>query len=204
MLSLDSPEWASLEHAYGSASDIPDLLRQLATLPSSEGNAEPWFSIWSALAHQGDVYTASFAAVPHVVRFLATGPAAASFVYFQFPAWVEICRQRHGLTVPDDLSSDYFTALKMLGSLVCAASRGKPNIRVASRKVASQRSSRSSGSFPNPPPPSALASSRQKRSVRKNGKLPKDQGYLDHRTGRGFGAAVTRVWQIFALFAGHR
>jgi hypothetical protein len=122
MLSLDSPEWASLEHAYGSASDIPDLLRQLATLPSSEGNAEPWFSIWSALAHQGDVYTASFAAVPHVVRFLATAPAAASFVYFQFPAWVEICRQRHGLTVPDDLSSDYFTALKTLGSLVCAAS----------------------------------------------------------------------------------
>jgi hypothetical protein len=122
MLNLDSPEWASLEHAYGSASDIPDLLRQLATLPSSEGNAEPWFSIWSALAHQGDVYTASFAAVSHVVRFLATAPAVAPFVYFQFPAWVEICRQRHGLTVPGDLSNDYFTALKMLGSLVCAAS----------------------------------------------------------------------------------
>jgi hypothetical protein len=122
MLSLDSPEWASLEHAYGSAVRHTRSLRQLATLPSSEGNAEPWFSIWSALAHQGDVYTASFAAVPHVVRFLATGPAAASFVYFQFPAWVEIWRQRHGLTVPDDLSSDYFTALKMLGSLVCAAS----------------------------------------------------------------------------------
>ena len=122
MLDLDSPEWASLEHAYGSASDIPDLLRQLATLPSSEGNAEPWFSIWSALAHQGDVYAASFAAVPHVVRFLATAPAVAPFVYFQFPAWVEICRQRHGLTVPSDLSNDYFTALKMLGSLVCAAS----------------------------------------------------------------------------------
>ncbi len=122
MLDLDSPEWASLKHAYGSASDIPDLLRQLATLPSSEGSAEPWFSIWSALAHQGDVYTASFAAVPHVVRFLATAPSAAPFVYFQFPAWVEICRHRHGLTVPSDLSNDYFTALKMLGSLVCAAS----------------------------------------------------------------------------------
>jgi len=122
MLSLDSPEWSNLEHAYGSASDIPDLLRQLATLPSSEGNSEPWFSIWSALAHQGDVYTASFAAVPHVVRFLAAAPAVAPFVYFQFPAWVEICRQRHGLTVPDDLSSYYFTALKMLGNLVCAAS----------------------------------------------------------------------------------
>jgi hypothetical protein len=122
MISLDSPEWANLKHAYGSASDIPDLLRKLETLPSSEGNAEPWFSIWSALAHQGDVYSASFAAVPHVVRVLASAPTEASFAYFQFPAWVEICRQRHKLAVPDDLSNDYFEALKMLAGLVCAAS----------------------------------------------------------------------------------
>ena len=122
MISLDSPEWASLKHAYGSASELPPLLRQLETLPSSEGNAEPWFSIWSALAHQGDVYSASFATVPHVVRVLATAPTAASFVYFQFPAWVEICRQRHKLEVPENLSVDYFEALKMLAGLVCAAS----------------------------------------------------------------------------------
>jgi len=119
MLDLDSPEWSTLQHAYGSASDIPDLLRQLESLPSSEGNMEPWFSIWSSLAHQGDVYTASFAAVPHVVRFVASNPSAASFVYFQFPAWVEICRQRHAITVPSDLRGDYFDALKRLGSLVC-------------------------------------------------------------------------------------
>ena len=55
MLSLESPEWANLHHAYGPASDIPRLLRQLDTLPLASGNAEPWFSIWSALAHQGDV-----------------------------------------------------------------------------------------------------------------------------------------------------
>jgi hypothetical protein len=120
MLSLDSPAWSKLRHAYGSASDIPDLLRQLESLPSSEGNSEPWFSIWSALAHQGDVYTASFAAVPHIIRFLASDPSAASFTYFQFPAWVEICRQRHAMTVPNDLAGDYFDALKTLGTLVCA------------------------------------------------------------------------------------
>ena len=122
MISLDSPEWQNLKHAYGSASDIPELLRQLDTLPSADGNAEPWFSLWSGLAHQGDVYSASFAAVPHVVRVLATSPEVASFTYFQFPTWVEICRQRHGLHVPEDLASDYFHALKMLASLVCAAS----------------------------------------------------------------------------------
>ena len=122
MISLESPYWASLQHAYGKASDIPALLRQLETNPSAEGNAEPWFSLWSALAHQGDVYTASFAAVPHAVRVLASSPSSASFTYFQFPTWVEICRQRHHLTVPGELSSSYFEALTRLGSLVCAAS----------------------------------------------------------------------------------
>lgn len=120
MLSLDSPAWSTLQHAYGSAVDIPNLLRQLESLPNSEGTSEPWFSLWSALAHQGDVYTASFAAVPHVVHYLASDPSAASFVYFQFPVWVEICRQRHAMTVPSDLAADYFDALKRLGFLVGA------------------------------------------------------------------------------------
>jgi len=71
MLDLDDPRWSDLTHAYGKASDIPDLLRQLDKLPLATGDAEPWFSLWSALAHQGDVYPASFAAVPHVVAMLA-------------------------------------------------------------------------------------------------------------------------------------
>jgi hypothetical protein len=120
MISLDSPEWANLKHAYGNASNIPDLLRQLNTFPSSEGTSEPWFSIWSTLAHQGDVYSASFAAVPHVVQILATAPSKASYEYFQFPAWIEICRQKLQLPVPDALAVDYFQALKMLAPLVGA------------------------------------------------------------------------------------
>jgi hypothetical protein len=120
MLSLNSPVWSTLRHAYGSASDVPELLRQLESFPKSEGNAEPWFSIWSALAHQGDVYTASFAAVPHVIRILSSDPSAASFDFFQFPAWVEICRQRHAMDLPEDLAGDYVAALTKLGSLVCA------------------------------------------------------------------------------------
>jgi hypothetical protein len=60
--------------------------------------------------------------VPHVVNVLATSPSSASFTYFQFPVWVEICRLRHHLTVSDELSSSYFEALQKLGGLVCAAS----------------------------------------------------------------------------------
>lgn len=122
MLSLQSHRWAELVHAYGSAANIPALLQQLRGLPSSEGDAEPWFTLWSALAHQGDVYSASFAAVPHVVEALASAPAEADFSYFQFPAWVEICRTKNEVEIPEDLRIAYFESLARLPALVAAAS----------------------------------------------------------------------------------
>lgn len=121
MLSLDNPRWSELRHAYGAASDIPALLRQLESFPSSSGENEPWFTLWSALAHQGDIYSASFAAVPHIVRVLSTGPAKADPSFFHLPAWVEICRQRKEVQIPDDLTISYFRALAQLPSLVAAA-----------------------------------------------------------------------------------
>lgn len=117
----DAIRWADLQHAYGSASDVPGLLRQLVALPASRGTDEPWFSLWSSLAHQGDVYSASFAAVPHVVRALSTAPTMADSSFFHFPAWVEICRQKTATPVPEDLRQAYFAALKRLPSLVAAA-----------------------------------------------------------------------------------
>lgn len=121
MIPLESPRWSELSHAYGAARDIPPLLRDLQGLPDGRGEAEPWFSLWSALAHQGDVYSASFAAVPHVVRALAIDPARADASYVQFPAWVEICRQRKQVTVPDDLQQAYSSALQELPALVAKA-----------------------------------------------------------------------------------
>lgn len=121
MLSLDDPRWSDLQHAYGTAADIPALLKQLADLPSSEKNKEPWFSIWSALAHQGDVYSASFAAVPHVIDALASAPLRADFSYFGFPAWVEVCRVKNEVSVPEYLAPVYFESLSRLPALVAAA-----------------------------------------------------------------------------------
>lgn len=121
MLSLESNRWSELQHAYGDASNIPALLSQLIDLPSSNGDAEPWFSLWSALAHQGDVYDASFAAVPHVIHAAASNPLKADAVYFQFPAWVEICRKKNGLELPRELSEAYLEALSRLPSLVAQA-----------------------------------------------------------------------------------
>ena len=122
MLSLESLRWSELQHAYGQASDIPALLKQLTDVPDSSDDKEPWFTLWSSLAHQGDVYSASFAAVPHVDAALASSPMKADFTYFQFPAWVEICRKKSGVPVPEDIAPSYFEALSQLPALVAAAS----------------------------------------------------------------------------------
>ena len=128
VLSLESSRWAELRHAYGSAGDVPALLSRLHNLPAAEAETEPWFSLWSALAHQGDVYSASFAAVPHVIAALASAPSKADSAYFQFPAWVEICRFRKQVAIPEDLQGAYFIALGQLPSLVAAASSRLPEV----------------------------------------------------------------------------
>jgi hypothetical protein len=121
-LPLDSPRWGELTHAYGNATDVPELLRQLEEFPPSPAyDSEPWFSLWSALAHQGDVYSASFAAVPHVVKVLASDPERADANYFHFPAWVEVCRAKAGAKVPPDLVPAYREALDRLPALVARA-----------------------------------------------------------------------------------
>ncbi|CAM5533959.1 hypothetical protein [Streptomyces narbonensis] len=53
-------DWPQLSHAYGSAEDIPALLARTASDPEPE----LWNDLWSALCHQGSVYSASFAALP--------------------------------------------------------------------------------------------------------------------------------------------
>jgi len=121
MLELSDPRWGDLRHAYGLASDTPGLLRQLRSDSPSTGRNEPWFTIWSSLAHQGDVYPASFAAVPHVVRIFAGAPTTSDVSFLQFPAWVEICRQRNRVPVPDFISLAYFKSLGQLPSLIAAA-----------------------------------------------------------------------------------
>jgi hypothetical protein len=121
MLGLDNPRWSELRHAYGSAQDLPTLLRALQEIPSSSGDADPWFTLWSALAHQGDVYDASFAAVPYVIEAMSRDPAKADSSYLQFPAWVEICRLKNNAPVPGDLEPAYRAALARLPGLVAAA-----------------------------------------------------------------------------------
>lgn len=117
MLPLDSPEWGRLRHAYHEASDIPDMLRQLEAnpRPKKQYNDEPWFSLWSSLCHQDDVYPASYATVPHLVRIMLSVEGPIAFDFFQLPACIEIARVDYGgPAIAPKLEKPYFEALSRL------------------------------------------------------------------------------------------
>lgn len=129
MLELDSPRWGELRHAYRRADDIPQFLTELEAYPGAKGTmedarAEPWFSLWSALCHQGDVYTASYAALPHLVRIGLTATERPPLDFFWLPTAVEIARRKpRSPQIPEGLASAYFAGLHNLHDLahVCAA-----------------------------------------------------------------------------------
>jgi hypothetical protein len=77
-------DWKSLRHAYGPADDIPALLDRARSAPPPERyDVEPWFSLWSSLYHQNDIYSASYAAVPELVAIAGdrSGPAAIECLF---------------------------------------------------------------------------------------------------------------------------
>jgi hypothetical protein len=122
MLELSDPRWGQLKHAYGCASDIPALLRKLNSYPASENyRDEPWYTLWSSLCHQGDIYPASFASVPHIISIAATNPTKASYNYFLLPASIEMARAKQSISVPSDLEVSYFKSLALLPSVVAGA-----------------------------------------------------------------------------------
>lgn len=121
MLSLDDKEWLELEDAYGSAQNIPSLLSAVEADPSPKRNAEqePWFSLWSALCHQDTVYSASFAAVPHLLRIASAASWPFAWDLIGLSICIEIARVRDSVEIPSNLEPEYTAALRQLPDLVC-------------------------------------------------------------------------------------
>jgi len=66
---LDEVDWGSLTHAYGSAADVPELLRALASDDSEVRRRTRW-ELYGNIFHQGTRYEATRYAVPFVVELL--------------------------------------------------------------------------------------------------------------------------------------
>lgn len=67
---LDEVDWAKLEHAYGPATDVPQLLRALLSTNADERREacdNLHFRVW----HQGTIYSASAAIIPFLFELLS-------------------------------------------------------------------------------------------------------------------------------------
>lgn len=71
---LDEIDWASLNHAYGSADDVPDMIRQLASSDPGERD-DALHAAFSNIFHQGTRYEATPKAIPFLIEIAERGDA---------------------------------------------------------------------------------------------------------------------------------
>ncbi|MDI6105036.1 hypothetical protein QLQ12_41270 [Actinoplanes sp. NEAU-A12] len=69
-IGLDDIDWESLEHAYGSAEDVPGWVRGLVDSDPAV-REESLDALYGAVHHQGDVYDSTVAAVPYLIEALS-------------------------------------------------------------------------------------------------------------------------------------
>lgn len=67
---LDDIDWASMEHAYGTAEEVPELLRTLRS-PDAEARHKALERYYSAVHHQGSVYPSTAASLPFLLELAA-------------------------------------------------------------------------------------------------------------------------------------
>ncbi|HUE71091.1 MAG TPA: hypothetical protein VMP01_09405 [Pirellulaceae bacterium] len=120
MLALDSPRWTALNHAYGSAADVPDLIRAIAeeTVPRfsnhvavARSNPSPWEWVYSCLCHQYTVYSATYAAFPHIVAIANADGVEKRIETLLLAGVIRV----HGVTdgvIPADLVDDFELAMR--------------------------------------------------------------------------------------------
>ncbi|WP_205662198.1 hypothetical protein [Alteromonas flava] len=136
---MNTINWDELEHAYGVASDVPDLLAELANYSTSESyDDEPFFSLWSSLCHQGDIYTASYAAVPILISLIKKSPSPVDYNFYLLPIYIHISYLKgKAPSIPDNLKKSYHEAINILPDL--AAKEDTNNelmVRVLSSAIA--------------------------------------------------------------------
>ena len=115
MLDLDDPRWSQLQAAYGSASDIPERLHRFLRLPTElDGKLnDPDDLLYGELCHQAcTAYTATYAAVPHIVVHAVQLPARNRISLLIFVAFVEAVQDFDAPPIPEFLREAYLEAIK--------------------------------------------------------------------------------------------
>src|SRR4051794_24279697 len=114
MVALDSPRWKELQHAYGSAEDVPALLRALAAEATprfsehpaeARNNPTPWDEVYSSLCHQTSASSATYAAFPHIVEIAESSGVSMRVEVLLLAGTIQIHNNRDN--VPNDLVADF-------------------------------------------------------------------------------------------------
>ncbi len=112
MLPLDSPRWGELEDMSGTASGVPVLLRHLA---ATDDDID-WSEIYTLLCHQGETtYSATYAAVPHLVAIAAARAPRARVPFLVFVGAVAAFDE---VALPPDLAPAYRAGLRRCEELI--------------------------------------------------------------------------------------
>jgi hypothetical protein len=117
MLSLDDKRWQELEGGYRTQFDPRPLLSDLEVNRNAKS---AWRELWEGLHHQGDVGTASYAAVPHLVRIYRE-QGTIDWNIYAIVAVVELARDDgKNPEVPPWLEDAYFEAIGDLAKVGAA------------------------------------------------------------------------------------
>ncbi|MEV8034527.1 HEAT repeat domain-containing protein [Streptomyces sp. NPDC086182] len=142
---IDEVDWASMDHAYGNAADVPDLLRGLASpLPQERETALD--GMYGAVHHQGDVYDSTLASIPflftlaahaglpdrgEIVELLASIGGSGDDDGFE-DGRVEVARGRHAQDPEDDNHTMARTAVRAGAAVFLdLVADGDPQVRRA-------------------------------------------------------------------------
>ncbi|MHB8487129.1 MAG: hypothetical protein ACYDCM_15565 [Candidatus Acidiferrales bacterium] len=111
---MNDKHWENLQGGYRSPFDPRPLLSKLEADKSAKAT---WEELWGELHHQGDVGTASYAAVPHLVRIYRRR-GVIDWNTYAVVAVIELARDNgKNPEVPEWLAEDYFQALRDLAEL---------------------------------------------------------------------------------------
>ncbi len=121
MLSLDKIRWDGLT-AHGQACDLPGLLRTLCRATTPEQATALAHAITEYVCYEYDVYTASYAAVPHLAAAAASQPLAERAYLLGLIGRIAALAQRPtAAPVPPELRPDYEAALQRSACLALEA-----------------------------------------------------------------------------------
>ena len=144
MLALNDDAWSDLTHAHGSACDVPPRLRQLSEFPATEGlDRELYASLWRDLLNQRHVYTASYAALPHMVEMMGDAPDRANWCVLELVTRIEIARAKGKGPAMDDVQAAlYYSAMDRLPEVIAAIAQKKWDEHLARTAAAALAASR--------------------------------------------------------------